>query len=159
MAFSEINSKVLDSIELAELLYVAYNRDESEKLDLKKALNAGYEDLYTTAPSVFEKRMKELDIKIQEEATKRANEVLLEAIEEDSAEKQAKAKEAKMDELIDEFAKILIDDNKKSFGPDVAEKAIEKIDTKSKEKKAKEKEGGDKDGKKTKTTRRTTKRV
>ena len=50
-------------------------------------------------------------------------------------------------------------DNKKSFGPDVAEKAIEKIDTKSKEKKAKEKEGGDKDGKKTKTTRRTTKRV
>ena len=159
LAVCGINSKVLDSIELAELLYVAYNRDESEKLDLKKALNAGYEDLYTTAPNVFEKRMKELDIKIQEEATKRANEVLLEAIEEDSAEKQAKAKEAKMDELIDEFAKILIDDNKKSFGPDVAEKAIEKIDTKSKEKKAKEKEGGDKDGKKTKTTRRTTKRV
>lgn len=159
LAVCGINSKVLDSIELAELLYVAYNRDESEKLDLKKALNAGYEDLYTTAPNVFENRMKELDIKIQEEATKRANEVLLEAIEEDSAEKQAKAKEAKMDELIDEFAKILIDDNKKSFGPDVAEKAIEKIDTKSKEKKAKEKEGGDKDGKKTKTTRRTTKRV
>lgn len=159
LAVCGINSKVLDSIELAELLYVAYNRDESEKLDLKKALNAGYEDLYTTAPNVFENRMKELDIKIQEEATKRANEVLLEAIEEDSAEKQAKAKEAKMDELIDEFAKILIDDNKKLFGPDVAEKAIEKIDTKSKEKKAKEKEGGDKDGKKTKTTRRTTKRV
>ena len=64
-----------------------------------------------------------------------------------------------MDELIDEFAKILINDNKKSFGPDVAEKAIEKIDTKSKERKAKEKEGGEKDVKKTKTTRRTTKRV
>ena len=95
-----------------------------------------------------------MDIKIQEEATKKANEVLVEAIEEDSAERQAKAKEAKMDELIDEFAKILINDNKKSFGPDVAEKAIEKIDTKSKERKAKEK-----DVKKTKTTRRTTKRV
>lgn len=159
LAVCGINSKVLDSVELAELLYVAYNRDESEKLDLTKALNAGYEDLYSTAPNVFEKRMKELDIKIQEEATKKANEVLLEAIEEDSAERQAKAKEAKMDELIDEFAKILINDNKKSFGPDVAEKAIEKIDTKSKERKAKEKEGGEKDVKKTKTTRRTTKRV
>lgn len=159
LAVCGINSKVLDSVELAELLYVAYNRDESEKLDLTKALNAGYEDLYSTAPNVFEKRIKELDIKIQEEATKKANEVLVEAIEEDSAERQAKAKEAKMDELIDEFAKILINDNKKSFGPDVAEKAIEKIDTKSKERKAKEKEGGEKDVKKTKTTRRTTKRV
>mgnify|MGYP000127419361 CR=1 FL=1 len=159
LAVCGINSKVLDSVELAELLYVAYNRDESEKLDLTKALNAGYEDLYSTAPNVFEKRIKELDIKIQEEATKKANEVLVEAVEEDSAERQAKAKEAKMDELIDEFAKILINDNKKSFGPDVAEKAIEKIDTKSKERKAKEKEGEEKDVKKTKTTRRTTKRV
>ena len=159
LAVCGINSKVLDSMELAELLYVAYNRDESEKLDLKKALNAGYEDLYSTAPNVFEKRMKELDIKIQEEANKRANEVLFEALEEDSAERQAKAKEAKMDELIDEFAKILINDNKKSFGPDIAEKAIEKIDKNSKTKKAKEKEGGEDDGKKTKTTRRTTKRV
>lgn len=160
LAVCGINSKVLDSMELSELLYVAYNRDESEKLDLKKALNAGYEDLYTTAPNVFEKRIKELDIKIQEEAEKKANEVIMEAIEEDFAEKKAREKEEKMDELIDEFAKILIEDNKKLFSPDVTEKAIEKIDKKDKkdkENKSKEKEGGDKDGKK--TARRTTKRV
>ena len=60
-----INGKILDSMKLTELLYVAYNRDESEELDLQKHLNAGYEDLYSTAPDVFDKRMKELDIKIE----------------------------------------------------------------------------------------------
>ena len=42
LAVCGIHSKILDSNELAELLYVAYNRDESEKYNLKKALNAGY---------------------------------------------------------------------------------------------------------------------
>ena len=35
---SGITSKILDSEELAELLYVAYNRDEAEMYDLKKAI-------------------------------------------------------------------------------------------------------------------------
>ena len=38
-----INSKILDSTQLTELLYVAYNRDESEIYELNKVLNSGYE--------------------------------------------------------------------------------------------------------------------
>lgn len=151
-----INSKILDSVDLMELLYAAYNRDESEKFDLKRALNAGYEDLYSTAPDVFEKRIKELDTRIQEEATKEANDAIVETMEQSEAERRAKAKEAKMDELIDEFAKILVDDNKRLYGTDIAEGAKEKIDEKAK-KRAKEK-GGENNGQKetTRRTRRTT---
>ncbi len=152
LAVCGINSKILDSTELIELLYVAYNRDESEVLNLRRALNAGYEDLYSTAPDVFERRMKELDLRIEEEALKKANEAVFSAIEENEKQKQAKNKEKEMDKLIDEFAKILIEDNKKAIGEDVKNIAIEKIDKQSKEK-TKEK-GGEENEQKTKTTRR-----
>ena len=149
-----INSKILDSTELAELLYVAYNRDESEMFNLRKAFNAGYEDLYSTAPDVLDKRMKELDIKIEQDAIKKANETIYDVIEESEKQRKVRQKEAELDALIDQMAKALIEENKRSVGADVAEAAIEKIDNDSKKKKIKEKEGGEEDGKKTKTTRR-----
>lgn len=152
-----INSKILDSTEISELLYVAYNRDESETFNLQRALNAGYEDLYSTAPDVLDKRMKELDLKIEEDAIKKANEVIFNVIEENEKQKEIKQKEEELDDLIDEFTKILINDNKRTIGNDIAEQAIEKIekDSEKKNKETKEK-GGEEDGKKTKTTRRRT---
>ncbi len=148
-----INSKILDSTELAELLYVAYNRDESEMFNLRKAFNAGYEDLYSTAPDVLDKRMKELDIKIEQDAIKKANETVYDVMEENEKQRRVKQKEDELDRLIDQMAKALIEENKRSVGADVAEAAIEKIDNDSKNR-TKEKEGGEDDGKKTKTTRR-----
>ena len=153
LAVCGINSKILDSTELAELLYVAYNRDESELFNLKRALNAGYEDIYSTAPDVLDKRMKELDIKIEQDAIKKANETIYDVIEESEKQKRVKRKEEELDKLIDQMAKALIEENKRAVGADIAEAAIEKIDEDSK-KKTKEKEGGEDDGKKTKTTRR-----
>ena len=154
LAVCGINSKILDSTELAELLYVAYNRDESETFNLRKALNAGYEDLYSTAPDVLDKRMKELDLKIEQDAIKKANEAIYDVVEENEKQRRVKQKEDELDRLIDQMAKALIEENKRSVGADVAEAAIEKIDNDSKKKKTKEKEGGEEDGKKTKTTRR-----
>ena len=154
LAVCGINSKILDSTELAELLYVAYNRDESETFNLRKALNAGYEDLYSTAPDVLDKRMKELDLKIEQDAIKKANEAIYDVVEENEKQRRAKRKEEELNKLIDQMAKALIEENKRSKGQDVAEEAIEKIDKDSKKKETKEEKGGDKDGEKTKTTRR-----
>ena len=156
VAVCGINSKILDSTELAELLYVAYNRDESEVFNLRRALNAGYEDLYSTAPDVLDKRMKELDIKIEQDAIKKANEIIFNVMEENQKQKKAKQKEEELDRLIDQMAMALIEENKRSIGEEVAEQAIEKIQKDSK-KQTKEK-GGEKDEQKAKTTRsRTTK--
>lgn len=154
LAVCGINSKILDSTELAELLYVAYNRDESETFNLRKALNAGYEDLYSTAPDVLDKRMKELDLKIEQDAIKKANEAIYDVVEENEKQRRAKRKEEELNKLIDQMAKALIEENKRSIGQDVAEEAIEKIDKDSKKKETKEEKGGDKDGEETKTTRR-----
>lgn len=159
LAVCGINSKVLNSIELSELLYVAYNRDESEKMNLRRTLNAGYEDLYTTAPDVLDKRMKELDVRIQEEAFKKANETVFNVIEENEKQKAVKRKEEELDKLIDQMAKILIEENKRSIGENVAQNAIQKIDQEMNNK-TKEK-GGEEDVKETKakTTRRRTKKA
>ena len=75
----DINGKILNSDELVELLYVAYNRDEQEVFGLDKALRAGYDELYSTAPDILDKKMRALDRKIEEEAYNKANEKVKES--------------------------------------------------------------------------------
>ena len=146
-----INSKVLDSNELVELLYIAYNRDEEEVYGIDKAIQAGYEELYTTAQDVVEKQIEELDKEIEERAVEEAKLKINEVRSEYRKELERK-KESK-DDLINELAKLIIEENSSAIGKDVSKKAIEKID-----KKAKNEEGGTKDNVKLeKTTKRTRK--
>ena len=154
LAVCGIKCKILDSVELMELLYTAYNRDQSEAFSLQRALGAGYEDLYTTAPDVLDKRMRELDIKIEEEALIKANDTIFNVLEENEKKKKVKSKEDKLDELIDKMAMDIIEENKKSIGSEVAEEAKKKIEQSSAKKK-----GGENNGKKTTAgrTRRITK--
>lgn len=138
-----VNGKILNSNELAELLYIAYNRDDSEIYDLDKAMKYVYDELYSTAPDVYEKRIKELDARIQEEAKRKANNLVAEVLEESEMEKRAKEKEAEMDDLIDQIADMIISENESVIGVDVAEKAKEKIATKKRGRKPKTKEVSD----------------
>lgn len=132
----EIKSKVLDSNELVKLLYVAYNRDDSNIYDVDKALRAGYSELYSTSEDALEKEMKAIDKKIKKDAQELANSAMLEA-KNDKARK-LKNKKDNMEELIKEMAAMLLKENEKFIGKDVAEEAIKKV-------KPEEKEGGNLD--------------
>lgn len=127
-----VNGKILTSNELADLLYVAYNRDESDVYKLDTMLNTNYDVLYTTAPDVIDKRIKALDEQLQRDALKLANEKIQEVKSE--KEKLLEKKEKSFDEILIEIAKDLLKKNKLRIGKDVAEKAIEKIDEESKTK-------------------------
>ncbi len=144
-----INAKVMNSNELVELLYVAYNRDEAEVYGLDKALKAGYDELYTTAQDVVEKQMKALDKEIEEEAIEKAKKKVTEA--RSDKQKALQEKQENKRDLIDELAKLIIEENTQILGADIAEDAIDKIE-KEKE------EGGTKENvekPKTKRTRKT----
>ena len=149
LAVCNVNGRILDSNQLAELLYIAYNRDDAEVYDLNKALNAGYDELYSTAPDVLQKRMRAIDDKIEEDARKKANEALSQAMTESEEQRRVRKKEAEMDDLIREMAKFIIEENQEIVGSDIAEAAKEKIDeetstkkaTRKKTTKAKEREG------------------
>lgn len=146
----EVNGKILTSEELIELLYVAYNRDEQEVYGLDKALRAGYDELYSTAPDVLDKKMRTLDRKIEEEAFNKANEKVREA--QSAKEKALQKKENNMDNLIDNLAKLIIEQNSQGIGYDVAQDAIKSIDE---DKANRAKQGGTEENVKTKTKRKT----
>ena len=140
LAVCGVNGKVLNSNELVDLLYTAYNRDDSEIYSADKVLNAGFEDLYSTAPDVLDKRMKALDEEIEKSALELAQEKVIEA----RTEKEIKLmqKEENMDDLIDEMAKIILGENREYIGQDIAGEATKKIDKRKTERtrrKAKEK--------------------
>ena len=152
-----VNGKVLNSNELADLLYVAYNRDESETYGLDKALKAGYDELYSTAPDVLDKKMRTLNRQIEEQAFEVANQKVAEVKSE--KQKALEKKEETMDDLIAQMAKLIIEQNQAIIGEDVAERAKAKVDDdtvkrRGRPKKAdKENEGGTKENVKEKQTK------
>ena len=140
----EMKCKILNSEELVELLYVAYNRDESETYSIERAIRAGYNELYATAPDVLDKRMKAIDKQIEEKATELAKETIDEVRLE--KERKIKKKEDNFEDLVRQMAEALVKENEKYVGKDVAEKVVKKIN--------KTEEGGDTNEQKEKRTRR-----
>ena len=114
-----VNGKILNSIELAELLYVSYNRDESETFDLKKALLGGVDSLYSTAPDGLEKRAKEIDKEIQTRAMNKVTE----RVEKFRSKYRAKVeeKENSIEELANEMADLILNENREYLGDDVVD--------------------------------------
>lgn len=121
-----MKGKVLDSNELVDLLYVAYNRDEAEVYGVDKAIKAGYTELYSTAPDVLDKRMEALNKLVEEKAMEKAKAVVDEVKSEKEIE--VEKQEKSLDELIDNLAKAVINSNKQYIGKETAEEAIARID-------------------------------
>lgn len=121
-----VSGKILSSKELIELLYVAYNRDDSEVLGIDKAL-IGYEDLYSTSADVYEKKVKALDEMIHDKAIDLANETIEKV--RSRPEQLAKEREDNLDELIRKMAALVIKENESHVGQDVAEEAIKEIES------------------------------
>ena len=119
----DVAGKVLDSEELAELLYIAYNRDESETYQLDTALRAGVDELYSTAKNVLDKRMEEINAEIRAQANIKANDAAVEAMMNQDRARRVKQREERMNQLIDEMAKNLLDENEQILGEDVVEEA------------------------------------
>lgn len=142
----EVKCRILTSTDIAELLYVAYNRDESEVYSLEEALKAGYDELYTTAPDVLDKRIEALDKQIEKEALKLAQNTLEEVKNE--KQEEIEQKEESFEDLVRQMAEKILQENKKFIGKDVAEASIEKI------KNTKEKGGNADEKTKTRKTRK-----
>ena len=127
----QVTGKILNSEELTELLYIAYNRDESDLFWMEKMKKAGFGVLYSTAPDAIDKKIKILDKKIQEESVELANKKISEA----RRDKEIKAMEMEKNgsKIINTRAKELIKKHRKYIGEEVAQNAIEKLEKSEKE--------------------------
>ncbi len=120
-----VTGKILDSNALAELLYMAYNRDEAEVFGLEKALAAGYDEMYSTAPEVIDKKIAALDREIEQKAIDKAGDVVEQV--RTARERKLEERKMKMDDIVDEMAKMIIQENEAFIGRDVAKEAMDEL--------------------------------
>ena len=126
LATSQITSSILDSEELAELLYMAYNRDEAELLQLSKALDSQYDALYSTGKDVLKKKQEKLDQEISLAAIDMATDSILKA----DKRKQIEELEIQInkEEKIKQKASELLDNYKDQLDKRVFKYAKEEIE-------------------------------
>ena len=102
---------------------------------MDKIKQAGFNELYSTAPDVIEKKMKVLDKQIEQKSIELANTKISEARR--VKEIELLEKEKNEQELVNKQAKELIKKHKKYIGQEVAQIAIDSIDDKKHEEKQK----------------------
>ena len=130
LASCEVSGRILNSEELAELLYIAYNRDDSELLQLSKALDAEYDALYTTSKDVLKKKEEILDKKIEEQAIELATKSILSA---DEKLEKERAEREKREQKIKKRALKIVDEYKDQMDDDLYKKSVEEIKKDDKE--------------------------
>lgn len=137
LSVTGVTGKILNSTELADLLYVAYNRDASEVYGVDKAIKAGYDSLYMTAPDVLDKKMKELDKIIKERALDLANKTIEEVTINSKKKQEVEAKERDIKQLVREMAKSMIYENEEYIPKEIIKESVEKIDSENEKDKKK----------------------
>lgn len=140
---SGVTGKILDSNSLVDLLYMAYNRDEAEVFGLDKALQAGYDELYSTAPEVIEKKIMALDKEIEEKAISKAEDTV--ALVRTAKERKLEERKRRMDDIVDEMAKMIIQENEAYIGREVAQDAIMELSNSRKKRSEKEEKAAKKE--------------
>lgn len=135
---SGVNGKILDSENLAELLYVAYNRDDSELIQFSKALDSQYDALYSSGKDVLEKKQEKLDAMVNAEAIELATDSIIKADKYRQIEKLKKA------QMVKDKATEIIEEYKDQMDPVIYEGAKKEI------KKAKIDDGKDEENSKSK---------
>ena len=78
---SSVSARVLSSNEIAELLYISYNRDDEKLMDIKTALDSGFYRMYSTSKDVYEKKEEMMRKQIEEEAMERIKMAVIKARE------------------------------------------------------------------------------
>lgn len=131
LGISGVNGRVLDSYELVDLLYNAYNREEAENYGVQRAQKAEYDSLYSTSPDILQKRMNAVDKTIQEKALDLAQDSIKYAREE--LKKEIEEKEKSMDELIEQLANQLIEENEKYLSETVTKEAKKRVGRRKKQ--------------------------
>ena len=84
------------------MLYVAYNKDESETYTLSNALEADYTRLYSTAVDVMEEKKRKIEEKVNEDAQKLVAKSIIKA-DLISREERAKKVKEEAQKIADEY--------------------------------------------------------
>ncbi len=122
LSSADVVGKVMNSEELAELLYVAYNRDASESFTLRDAINSDYTRLYSTARDVLEDKKRRIEAQVEQAAAQLASQSLVKADNDIRAERANKVR------MVKEKAKEMVDEYKDDISKPLYERTQKAID-------------------------------
>lgn len=126
-----VESSIMKSDELAEMLYIAYNKDDADVFNIKKAIDNGFYRLYSTAQDVLEKKQIAIDNQVREQALTEAEQALKRAVD-----KIKGANDLTYEEELSDSAKAqamqLILDNSDQFDPTVVDIALTDLNSQMK---------------------------
>jgi len=118
-----VQTSIMNSMELAEMLYIAYNRDESDVYNIRKALDNGFYRLYSTAQDVLEKKQIAIDNQVREQAISEAEKALQDAMNK-LKDKNGLTYEEQQEDSAKAQAMQLIIDNSDQFDQEVVDDAL-----------------------------------
>lgn len=126
-----VESSIMKSDELAEMLYIAYNKDDADVFNIKKAIDNGFYRLYSTAQDVMEKKQIAIDNAVREQAVVEAELALKKAVE-----RLRKTNDITYEEELNDSAKSqamqLILDNADQFDPTIVDMALTDLNSQMK---------------------------
>ena len=118
-----VQTSIMNSMELAEMLYIAYNRDESDVYNIRKAVDNGFYRLYSTAQDVLEKKQIAIDNAVKEKAIVEAEQALQKAMDR-LKDKNGLTIEEQQEDSAKAQAMQLIIDNSDQFEQSVVDEAL-----------------------------------
>lgn len=135
---SQVTGRILNSEELAELLFIAYNRDDEELVQINKMLDVQYDSLYSTGKDVLEKRQEKLDQEINIAAIDLTTDSILKADKKKQTEDRIS--EENKNKAIKERALNILNEYEEQLDPRVFELASQEISKTAPEEKTKKPE-------------------
>lgn len=124
LASCSVAGRMLNSNEIADVLYTAYNRDDKGLMSVREALDSGFYRLYSTSEDIFLKKQKKLQEEIDNEARIKALETLKETIKEGEYI-SPRIRQLDVEEQISKKASEIV--RRENVPIDIKEKANEKL--------------------------------
>lgn len=124
LASCSVAGRILNSNEVADVLYTAYNRDDKGLMSVKEALESGFYRLYSTSEDIFLKKQKKLQEEIDNEAKIKALEALKESIKEGEYI-SPRIKQLDIEEQVSKKASEIV--RRENVPIDIKERANEKL--------------------------------
>lgn len=126
-----VEASIMKSDELAEMLYIAYNKDDADVYNIKRAIDNGFYRLYSTAQDVLEKKQIAIDAQVREQAITEAELALKKAVD-----RLKSANDLTYEEEISDSTKAqamqLILDSADQFDPTVVDLALTDLNSQMK---------------------------
>lgn len=142
----DVRGKIMNSQEIVELLFVAYNREQHDLYDFEEYMTqSGFNTFYSVSEDVLQKRIKALDEQIVTKANEKAVEAYRRASKK-SAElrRQIEDREKRMQEYIDALSEEVIENEAVNIGRDMVNRSKQEIKNMNEEERAKRQEKIDK---------------